>query len=170
MVFVRELYWFKHFKIIKMKKIRRCSVEGEILIGEDSSQQNHTLTYSGKGYYWGTFLRVCFFWDWLWIAPNEHFAYRFGPGQSIKVRIHLRLLFFNNSNFFAHFYGLVAPNRENKNQGRKVIFPQKSPRGCTDNFFFRYRTFFRSKNDAILTLFKQTLSWFTQTNFVWLNL
>ena len=79
---IREFYWFKHFKIIKMKKIRRCSVEGEILLGEDSSQQNHTLTYSGKGYYWGTFLRVCFFWVCTLNSPEWELRMSVWPGQS----------------------------------------------------------------------------------------
>ena len=44
-----------------MEKTRRCLVEDEIPLVEDQSQQNHTLTYSGEGYCWGTFLGFCFF-------------------------------------------------------------------------------------------------------------
>ena len=87
MVFVREFYWFKHLKIIKMKKIRRCSVEGEILLGEDSSQQNRTLTYSGKGYYWGTFLRVCFFWVCTLKSPEWELRMSVWPGQTSSIKL-----------------------------------------------------------------------------------
>ena len=149
MVFVRELYWFKHFKNINMKKIPRCLVEGEIQLGEDSSQQNHTVKYFGKYYYWGTFRGVCFFWECTLNSPEWELRRsvclaRPIPYYTLRTASIFYSTFLNLINP-AQIYGLVAANRENKIQGRKVRFLQTNPRGCTDNFFFRYRNFFRPK-------------------------
>ena len=54
------------------------------------------------------------------------------------------------------YFGSLSPRH-------KVWDPKTKNRGRTDKLF-------KQTNYAILILFKQTLSWFTQTNFAWLNL
>ena len=72
-----------------------------------------------------------------------------------RITIFVFVIFLTPARGYKYF-GSLSPRH-------KVGDPKTKNRGRTDKLF-------KQTNYAILILFKQTLSWFTQTNFVWLNL
>ena len=50
----------KLFKIFRKRENVEIQSKMKFKLIEDSLQQNHTLKYFGKGYYWGPFLGFCF--------------------------------------------------------------------------------------------------------------